>query len=372
MGTAGQYQAGCNLFWVNLGWTAAPGVPLNLTAVKDLANHLYPAPTCNPGFVMTIAVESPQEDLQASKGTWRRVSPEEQERALIFKIAERLDAGCDVTEKQQWLAACRSVTMVFEVHTSDEAMYWRSVNLREALIAKYDAVARTALQRVFELQVWRHNKEAKSGKLTSAAVAEAWQQNSTLAKSSDPVTENFVDISAKIWTHMLQKESLRTVLLAAEEEFGKNNPLNAVTKLDAVMSKNKSADGLLWVLQSLFDLIRQGVASPGDFSLRALSGKGLHGGKGFTDLALYKREALHHCLALCDKHNFDASVKTELLNLDTHAKYRAKLTSNSDLQWLGLLPESGRKLVKLLEARCFALLFGMLLGGSLKPSLTSP
>ena len=42
---SGTYTAGCNLFWVDMRWSATPGVPLRLAAVKHLAKHLFTDPT---------------------------------------------------------------------------------------------------------------------------------------------------------------------------------------------------------------------------------------------------------------------------------------------------------------------------------------
>ena len=43
------YTAGGNLFWVDLRWSATPGVPLRLQAVKKLSTTLFKEPNPYPG-----------------------------------------------------------------------------------------------------------------------------------------------------------------------------------------------------------------------------------------------------------------------------------------------------------------------------------
>ena len=46
---SGSYTAGGNLFWLGLCWSATPGVPLRLHAVKKLPSTLFDEPKPYPG-----------------------------------------------------------------------------------------------------------------------------------------------------------------------------------------------------------------------------------------------------------------------------------------------------------------------------------
>lgn len=72
-----------------------------------------------------------------------------------------------------------------------ESYYWTSLNLREQIVSSYEAMTRTALQRIFEIQQFKITREKALGaKMTPAALAKAFSENAKLAASSDAVTES--------------------------------------------------------------------------------------------------------------------------------------------------------------------------------------
>jgi hypothetical protein len=66
---SGTYTAGCNLFWVDMRWSATPGVPLRLAAVQQLAKNLFSEPTPYPGElrVSVSPLESPLDHTGARR-----------------------------------------------------------------------------------------------------------------------------------------------------------------------------------------------------------------------------------------------------------------------------------------------------------------
>lgn len=94
MGSAGQYDAACNLFWVNFRWSSAPKVPINRDAVKRLQAKLYPA-DAKPTLFDRATVIAVDESYQVARGNLRRVSPEEPEHAFLFALRDRIAAGAD-------------------------------------------------------------------------------------------------------------------------------------------------------------------------------------------------------------------------------------------------------------------------------------
>ena len=43
-GSSQSYTAGINLFWINLQWSATPGVPLRTAAIEQMANTTFRSP----------------------------------------------------------------------------------------------------------------------------------------------------------------------------------------------------------------------------------------------------------------------------------------------------------------------------------------
>ena len=90
MSTAGTYDASCNLFWLNLKWSAAPKVPVNRSSVDRLKERLF---SNGPQRFDKVTVVAVGEDLVVNRGNLRRVSPEEPEHAFIFALSDAISRG---------------------------------------------------------------------------------------------------------------------------------------------------------------------------------------------------------------------------------------------------------------------------------------
>ena len=72
---------------------------------------------------------------------------------------------------------------------TDDDIFFEAVNM----VANYQAVARTAYQRIFEIAQFRHRKIISMGACTShKKIAEAFNIRARLAQASEPVTEHCV------------------------------------------------------------------------------------------------------------------------------------------------------------------------------------
>jgi hypothetical protein len=104
MQSTGDYEAACNLFWLNMRFCACPGVPVNQQAVSNLKSQYFDKATHKYPFVVTVIVDKIK-DLAAQKGQWRRVSPEEGEHALLLAIAEAIRGGASEDDLRRDLHA---------------------------------------------------------------------------------------------------------------------------------------------------------------------------------------------------------------------------------------------------------------------------
>ena len=162
----GSYECGGNLFWLNLRFSTCASVPYNFKAVDNLRSQFF-GKTVDGKFpaALTIAME-PEAVVNDSLGSLRCISPEEIVHSYIFHVAERIDAGATENELKMWRSAALNVTLIFEVHSSEDSRYWRNVNLREQFVGMYEVCARSQVQRIFELMSFKVRKEATSGRLT--------------------------------------------------------------------------------------------------------------------------------------------------------------------------------------------------------------
>lgn len=352
LGSAGAYEAAGNVFWVNMRYNAAAGVPINQQAVAALQKQFFQTATHKYPFIITVAVDAVDADVQNDFGNLRRVSPEEGEHALLLRIAQDINEGANEATLRVWKACLLSATMSFEILTSEDDRYWRSVNLREGITGQFEAMARTPMQRCFELISFKLRKEQSTGvRLSAKDLEKAWCKNAKMASSSEAVTESFCDTAVKVYNTILSKEQLR-VIVASCDGF-KRSPFDSIYKLEAVINKTRSSDTYMcWCLAYIAESVLVGLADAGEFSIRNLTGKGM-GNKGCLDLFMMKKDLLDYILGeFLDSNGFTMSVKRQACELTTWAVFKAKsgkFEKGSDLTWMGLLPESGRLLISLIE-----------------------
>jgi hypothetical protein len=175
MKTAGLAEASSNFFDQDWKFTSTPGVPINMTAVKNLMERDFNEPVPFPGIIL-IAADNKTWDPTICRGAWKRATPEELIHAYILAI------GRDVRDPQKakndklmrtWRFHILSATFQFLIIPTDEELFWKTNKLRDDMRSQFNAVVRTAIQRVLEIARYKAQKEAKHGKMSSAKIAEA-------------------------------------------------------------------------------------------------------------------------------------------------------------------------------------------------------
>ena len=109
-----------------------------------------------------------------------------------------------------------------------------------------------------------------------------------MAPSSEKVTTSFVDACFTVNARLLSNEKLQ--LLCEDADSAGVTPLDSIYKYEAIVKRASSPQLIYWCVAGLLDLVKMKLASPGDISLRQLSGRGLPGGKGILDTLIAKRE----------------------------------------------------------------------------------
>ena len=83
----GEHTCGGHLFWLNLAFSAQPGVPVRQTAVAALRAAYFASPGAMPR-PMTIAVLGESGTPDCARGALEAVSPEEMLWAMLHAIAD--------------------------------------------------------------------------------------------------------------------------------------------------------------------------------------------------------------------------------------------------------------------------------------------
>ncbi len=264
----GRYEAGCNLLWTDPLYTATPGIPVSQRSIKLLQQHYFASPAPFPCAVV-IAVQGEDMDPLACRGALQRLSPEDIVHALLLKIAEDIAFGADEAVLQAWRRTLLSTTFIFEPMENDDAKFYRAVSLRETFVTDFRAMARSAVQRVFEVVGFLTRKEKAGQRLSAADVAAQYAEHVQMSENSEQVTLNFVECAVTLWRRAFQNPAVLRVLLRAEE-FSVGTPFDSVNKMHVVVYRAKTEPYIAFAFECIADWVAAGEFLPSDVSVRAL------------------------------------------------------------------------------------------------------
>eukprot|EP00971_Amphidinium_carterae_P332720 6467012-Amphidinium_carterae.2 len=164
----------------------------------------------------------------------------------------------------------------------------------------HELLARTAVQRIYEVVQWMERRKKGQGEMaaTAESLEASWTQNVEAAASSEKVTAGFIKTAVNIWNNLLKKDTLRDVIVSAEQRLGKNTPFSKTSVLEAVTSKcavsAPGSDHLTeWTLSLLVHYIDKKLCMPGELTVRYLTGKDA-GGRGLLDTIIVKKSLVEY------------------------------------------------------------------------------
>jgi hypothetical protein len=173
-----------------------------------------------------------------------------------------------------------------------------------------------------------------------------------------------------VWDRMLIDKDLRTAVLELDEQYGLRGPLNSVYKLNEVVKICRTVEAMLYCINRLADLVRNGDVTSEELAIRTLNGKGM-GGKGLLHLLMYKRHAMLFGLDFIDTHAFDPEVRLTFKrcfsNFGTFRKAFGYSGEDVDLTWMNMLPPSGALLHKLFEDGLLIVCLQLKIAHALRP-----
>ena len=291
--TAGQsYTAGINFFWIDLLWSATPGVPLRVSAIEFMAKTTFGSPT--PLGTVHVAVPDHDYNPLERKGALLRVSPEEVTGAIVLAIARDVRNSESDEVLQAWKQVALSTTCVFRLMPSASDRYWYALNQREHVSMTYTAVHRSTLQRVHEISrlMKKMRETLPAAEVTASAIAKTYQEKLQMVPGgSGTVTFNFVDCCATITNKLLDVPSIAWCLQDLDERSALSedpNPFDSHSRLQAIIDKCKANNQaqLIWVAQGIWYNWRRGNGK--SLSISDIKGSAQSGNRGVADMLIYK------------------------------------------------------------------------------------
>ena len=211
-----EYQCAGSFFWIDLGYNAVPDIPVSQAAIRHFSDQILNAGKLP--FPTTIAIPGPSYDVKAHLGKLKRVSPEEPEMAMIFALDNslRMDGSYDNAEKVKTILL--SMTLEFKVLATPEACFLCQVNLREYITGLFTVAARSAVQRIIELMLFRDRQKTK---MSASDLALKWIDEVKMASISEKVTADFVRQAQAVYDNLFKNGQTFDIIMAAEQEWGK-------------------------------------------------------------------------------------------------------------------------------------------------------
>lgn len=311
MSSAGRYQCGINIMWLDFLYTAMPGIPLQQRAI-DECQHMYfrePAP-CRQ---VSIAVESDDFSPLQHQGALQKVSPGEPIFAFLQAVRDDIDALADVASEegsdarkhqahleerlQSWKQAMLTTTGLFVHLASADDKWWFEHNMREEIASDFRTMGRTTFQKICEVLKYRSLMVQQHGaaNVTQKFLANVYAEKAKMSQGSEPVTESFVHMTTFINETLFTCPEALECIRDLDARYGIENPLNGVTKLHAIAKASRDTDDLEWLAKSLWDHIITGVLTAG-ISTRDLTTSG----RSLLQVYLMKKRALAHLLTKAD------------------------------------------------------------------------
>ena len=352
------YSSGGVFQWINHLWSPAPGVKVSERVVDEIVErdfkHGPPKFFKISLMVAVMASEGAAMDPNAilegrRKGAMLSLSPCEFAHAAIFACGRDIEAQKGDAVLREWRHVFRTVQMDF-VRASTGKASLHAFQLREDYLARGEQVAWTTIQRVQLVIREKAALEFAGTKCSSAKLAAVFASGVSLAKSSEPMSPSFIDAALTIEARVLSNDVCSVCLTLLEDHYGISGPFNSVYKLQSVVNRGKTQQGIEWCLLSLADALRMRFLEVGDFTVSKLN-------TALCDLAVLKLEFRNHFLIkFLDEHAFSQKSKHVVRSvLGDHLSVRKNLTGfpgekNPDLSWQISYSQSTIALMDLIEA----------------------
>ena len=285
------YTCGINFSWVNLLYSATPGIPIRMAAVQEVTEKTFLEPT--PVESLLIGIPSHDYNVKSHKGALMRVSPEEMTSAFIMAVARDITNGAPEAVLLKWRRTILSTPCKFVILATPMDRYWHALRVREDLVHQYKACHRSCYQRLHEVVRLMDAMRTRmpQSQVTTERVEEEYRKNVRNMDMSGggAITGGFVKVAVTVARRMLAVPEIAEIMRAADAQPPSVfNPFGAHTRLQAMIDKCKSTEDLTWCCQALaFKVSREELSG-----LTAAQIRGVKVGadsKGLFDLLLHKR-----------------------------------------------------------------------------------
>jgi len=202
-----------------------------------------------------------------------RLSPEEPCHALVLSAAEAVqqkpnDDGLLRKYRKLFL----TIPTTIELAPVGDPRVWRAINLREDIVEKHDIMARTLMQRVYEVAGFKLDKEVElNTTFSSQKTAALYNKNVKYAKTAERVSESFVDTSLTVFNRVLVIPECKEVLDWCDSNLpSSSHPFKSVYSFQAIIDRASTPENIKEALVSMLDGYRMEYLTLGNFAVKKL------------------------------------------------------------------------------------------------------
>ena len=324
-----------------------PWVPLDKARVCQLSRDLAPG-LLKQGLVVDAHCA---DGKSLPRGSLTRLSPDEVAHAVVFKIAERLEAGASIDEKKQWLRMLLSCPMAFRYAPGPERHYAEANSLRQDIMGTSAVVRHSARQLVYNIYGFKVQQE-KNGKTYSAKdIASFWAQNVRLSKGDVQMAKpGTIDTCLTIYNRLFSIPECEDLIKQSEEMYGADGPWASIWTTQELIYRCQTKGKLAWTLAAINDWIQSEKIQKSEVTASALKA----GPRSLSDVAVMTFQLKNYLLgAWLDSKAVCSAHKDKIKEVfSSHMNYRtlySPFNDVADVNWRFGLAKAGQMVVDFIE-----------------------
>ncbi len=200
---AGMSEQAGNFFWQDSFLVPLAGVPLNPQSVAILRDRNFKEPVAFPDKLV-VAASGPEYDAGSHLGAWQHITPEEIIHAYILAAARDVS---NHKKMKAWRFHMLTVTFSFVIAVGEE-IHWKQARLREDVEVAYRVVTRSALQRIYEINMVLARR-AGNKTLSYSQLAETYQKHLQMLDSQEKISASYITEAVRLYKSLLSDASVR-------------------------------------------------------------------------------------------------------------------------------------------------------------------
>jgi len=172
--------------------------------------------------------------------------------------------------------------------------YWKAQKLREMMVDQGEAVKRSVQQRIYDIAGFKIDKEAELNMTSSSEkISLMYKKNVKLARSSEPISNSFVDSAITTYKRVLGNPANQALLNYCHETYTTaNHPFTSIYALQALCNRASNPARINFGLDGLIDHYRMGSITLGEFAVSKLKDYR----QSYVAVLNYKHDARSHLL----------------------------------------------------------------------------